>query len=972
MLVKVSPKLSKVLSLKGLEMRIHTLFGAFVVGVACLSTGAVLRAAGPVYVDLSSVANTSLQDDATAGNDKGGWSDEGPNDMLIYPEVTFGEVKRNGYMFKLAKPAQVLSPTVVMLKGANKGTGKPEKVEVAVADAKGAYVYMLLNAVGSVRGEQANYVAATCKVEYADGTSAVIELRDGVELKQWYVGEWWDNAGEKAWPFFMGRNLYSIKWGKYIGVWAMQWKNPSPEKGIKKLVFESMGKATPIVWAVTIDDADYRADAVELKKDFVRPAGIPEGFYDARLEMERAGQYKAALGFELIQGVRRVDVIKDDLIAVTVDGGLGEIGAGEMRSRISAYAKPEAFVVKNGETVIPATQVVRQSYETFQGNIPGFMGVTLYWHTFYLKLGSPMQAGAQYTVSVPAIDKGLTQSMKVTFDDKTTQTAAIKVNQVDYSSKAKKRYAYLGWWAAEMGAVDYSGFKAFEVIDEKSGKAALKGEIKLRKKGDALSGEDVYEMDIAALPVGKYHIYVPGLGRSDSFGVGGEAMKGLYYDTMRAFYHQRAGVALTKPYTTFERPATYTQVYESGYTVENKDYAPKPGEKIKTFRGGYHDAGDDDVFTYHLRATAQTLDAFERAGGKLKDGDLNIPESGNKIPDVLDEADWALRCYLELQNADGSVPMGRGNDQDLIRNNYKGKARPAYGVLPPINTSSTEFAAVAAKYARAIRAYDSKRADEYVAAAEKALMWAVGKQVDPDKVTEDRPAYLFQAWAAAELFETTGDAKYNDIFLRLYKEGRTQKVHWSLGQWIPQSIWTYGTSKQAGVDVSVQKEIQKRIIESANWGVKRTDENAYRMGNDGRGLGWGNGNGGGHFGDILMRAYWLTGDQKYFDAASLNADFLLGANPISRTFVTGVGARFPRQPQLHEALYTKSEKRGETVRGITNYGLSEGGVPGWPVEIPKWRRVRDIGGGAEASSEFTVTETLGGSGMLFEFLWGAE
>ncbi len=978
MLVKVSPVLSRFLS-ERLVMRIQSILGASVVGLACL---AGVRGAwgAPVFVDLSKVVNTSIVDDAGVDNGKGGWSDEGPNDMGIYPPVEFGEVKRNGYVFRLIKPSEAYSPTVVMLKGANRGTGKPEKVEVSVGDVKGKYLYLLMNAVGSVKGEAASYVAAVCRVEYADGTSVEVPLRDGVELRQWYTGSWWDNSGAAAWPFFMGRNLYSVKWRQFIGVWAMQWANPNPEKGIRKLVFESKGKATPVIWAATIDDEDYRKDEVAVKADFKRPDGVPEGFFDARSEQERGGLNKAAADFGLIKGMRRVDVISNDLIAVTVDGGLGELGAGESRARISPYAKPETFVIKTKDGAdVKVEKVVRQSYETYQGSVPGYPGVTLFWHTFYVKLAAPMKEGAAYTVGVPAINKGLTQNMGITFDGMLTLTPAIKVNQVAYSSKASKRYAYLGWWGAELGAVDYSAYKTFEVMDEKTGNAALKGEIKLRKKGDALSGEDVYEMDISALKVGKYHIVVAGLGRSDSFSVGGEAMKGLYYDTMRAFYHQRAGVALTEPYTKFVRPATYTQVYESGFTVGNKAYKPKPGEAIKSFSGGYHDAGDDDVFTYHLRATGQTLDAFERAGKKLGD-DLNIPESRNKVPDVLDEADWALRCYLEMQWADGAVPLGRGNDQDYISKDFKPDARPAFGVLPPRNTSSTEFAAVAAKYARAMKPYQAKVVTEYTAAAAKALAWALSKPVDPEKNAEDRPALLFQMWAAAELFETTGDAKYNALFLKLYdqvcplqKNGmRAVKAHWSLGHWIPMCLWTYATSKQPGADAAVQAEIKKKIVTDADWSVKRTSENPYRMGHDGRSLGWGNGNGGGYYGDILLRAYWLTGDQKYFDAASLNADFLLGANPLSRTFITSVGARHPNQPQLNDALYTQSEKRGDAVPGITNYGLADDMPPGWPTEVPKWRRVRDIGGGAEVSSEFTVTETLGASGMLFETLWGAE
>ena len=114
--------------------------------------------------------------------------------------------------------------------------------------------------------------------------------------------------------------------------------------------------------------------------------------------------------------------------------------------------------------------------------------------------------------------------------------------------------------------------------------------------------------------------------------------------------------------------------------------------------------------------------------------------------------------------------------------------------------------------------------------------------------------------------------------------------------------------------------------------------------------------------------------QKYLDAASLNADFQLGCNPLSKTFVSGMGARPPLHPQLSWFLYEKPNKVGGTVAGITIYGLTDGDPQGWyPAGRPRLRRWRDLGnGGAEVSSEFTITETIGASAMLYSALYGAE
>ena len=928
-----------------------------------------LRAA-PFYVDMTGIANTATEDDGIADNGKGGWSDEGLNDMFTYPPIEFGEVVKNAHHFRVTK-------SVLMLRGERRAQAKPEKAEVAVPDKSAQYLYLLLNAVGEVSKQPANYIAATCTVKYTDGSTEEIALHDGVELHQWWTAAWWDNSGAASWPFFMGRNYYSIKWNKFIGVWAMQWPNPHPERPIRSLAFASAGKAAPVIWAVTLDDANYRADEVAVKTDFKRPDGVPENYFEPRAEIERTRLFAAAASGKLIEGVLKVDLIRSDLIAVTVDGALGKIGAGDGGTQVAGLTVTQTFAVvstddKRFGAGIAPVEVGRHTYESGLFDVPGFPTCKFFWHTFYLRLPVPLKSGSRYAVRVANLDQGFRSEIALVYDAAKTTTPAIKVNQVAYSSRATRRYAYLGWWAGSLGKVDYADCTKFQVVNEAGNKVALDGAITPRQLADPLSGEDVYEMDLAKLAPGQYHIVVPGLGRSDSFGVGGDGIRQLYYHAMRAFYHQRCGAELKQPYTTFTHPACHVQAYESGFMVGNPDYQPKPGEAIREFHGGYHDAADCDVFTYHLRSTAQALVGFEHADGKLRDGDLNIPESGNKIPDVLDEAEWALSGYIAIQNPDGSVPLGRGNDEDYIRDHYRTKPRPAFGILPPCNTSCTEYAAVAAQFARLIRPFDAKRADKYTASAERALAWALAHPVNPDKEENERSAYVFQAWAAAELFETTGKPEYNETFLRLHQEKKTEQMHWSMSQWRPLCTWTYATSHRDGVNTNVQAQLRKWTINSANDALKLTDANPYRMGHDGRGLGWGNGNGGGHYGDVCLRAYWLTGDQRYLDAASLNADFLLGANPISRTFMTAVGARYPHQPEINQALYELPNARGRTVAGITNYGLSDSLPPGFPKETPRWRRVLDIRAGGEISSEFTITETIGASAILFNSLWPLE
>ena len=936
-------------------------------------------------LDIKPQANTPLEDDGIANNNMGGWTDEGINDMYVYPPIPSGKIERNGYQFELIDPKANGGNSVIMLRGSERCKDKPETVEIPVGGRPAAYIYFLQNAAGAPVKTAKDYLVATYEIVFKDGTRETVPVRDGIEIRQWFAGAWWDNSGAASWPIFMGTNVYSQKWKKLIGVWAMQWKNPFPEKPIEKIVLKSAGTAVPAIFAVTLSDQDFRADEVKLKEHFVRPDGVPEGYFDAKIKLERARVFEAAEKLGYFQGIRSVYPVRPDLLAVTVDGAMAESGPGLNNDLMTKLQTPETFSLQSGSgKPFHPEKVGRQSVELWKGNVESFPEVVLYSHTFYLKLPQPLKPGETCTVTVAAIPERFTRKMDVAYSPDKSITPAIKINQVAYSALANERYAYLGWWAGDLGTVDFSDMKKFDVVDEATGKTVLSGDIQPRAEADVTSGEQVSEMNIGQLPPGKYHIRIPGFARSDSFGVGlAGGIKDLYYHTMRAFFHQRAGVELKAENTDFPRPATHRAIYESGFGVDNPAYVPKPGEAKREFSGGYHDAGDDDVFTTHLRATAQTLLVYEAFPSAFHDKDLNLPESGNKIPDILDEAAWALSFYHDTQRPDGAIYLGRGNDQDYIRGiEQKTGKRPAFGLLDPQNNSATEYAAVAAQFARLIRPFDAAKADKLTASAKAAYAWAK-THPDPGLTPEEELRSgnkLFLAYAASELFNTTGDPAFHEDFLTLYKDDALKKVHWGLG-WLPNLVrWSYVNSKQPGVDEAIRKEMIASIIRDADGGSKATRDAPYRNGTRvGVANGWGSFNGGGHQAFASILAYLLTKDAKYLTTASLNADFQLGANPLSKGFITGLGARHPIQPQLNQLLYSGPEKTGKTAPGITVYGLSGQPKDGFvndskwfPSKIPPGRHWVDQGSAAESSSEFTITETIGCSAMLYSFLYATE
>jgi len=706
---------------------------------------------------------------------------------------------------------------------------------------------------------------------------------------------------------------------------------------------------------------------------------------------KQARWFQVAVDEGHIQGIRAVELLRPDLLAVTIDPAITRWGSG--MGPASDAQTPDRFTLASPtdndfKAGLHPTKVGRVSFERFNGVAHGpFFGKSVWWHTYYLRLPTPLTSGHTYTVNVEGIAEPFKAKADLAYDHRRTTCKALKINQCGYSSRAKARLAYLGWWAGDLGAVDYDGWKRFAVVDEATGKMVHEGAIRPRAIGDAdFSGEDVYEMDLSALGPGRYHVHVPGLARSETFVVGDAGLRDLYTHTMRAFFHQRCGQAFREPWTWVKKPACHTEVWESGHLVEGpgkiyclwrreEPYEPKPGEKRRSFRGGYHDAADFDVFTYHLPAVSGFLAAYEMCPEAFKDKDLNIPGSGNGVPDLLDEAAWGLLFWMENQNPDGSVPMGRGNECDAFKQQCGGTF-PPYGLLPCRGTAAATFAATATQFARLVRPFDAALAKKHLDAARKAYAWTRANEGDlsglegKQRKKELENAKVLLSWAAAELFLTTGEAAYNEDFLADYN-ARTVR-HW----WMrPVRFWPYLMCQHPGTDKEVQAWMLQQYRVYADKKVAKLDECPYRMsGGTFDGAAWGSAQGVNHNG-LLLRLYYLTGEQQYLDAASLNADWHLGCNPLGKTFLTGMGYRYPVRPEISWFLYEggRDDMKGRTVKGLAIYGIGPRIKFYYPSPWPAGRSSHDRWGfGAEVWNEFTVHQCLGPSAMTYAVLYALE
>jgi len=127
---------------------------------------------------------------------------------------------------------------------------------------------------------------------------------------------------------------------------------------------------------------------------------------------------------------------------------------------------------------------------------------------------------------------------------------------------------------------------------------------------------------------------------------------------LRAFYFQRCGTPKSSTHTgNFWSDNTPCHVGNLQDTDCRDVTDPNNTALALDLSGGWHDAGDYNKYVnFTASAVHYLLDAYEQNAPAFGD-DNDIPESGNGIPDILDEIKWELDWLLKMQKSDGSVLM---------------------------------------------------------------------------------------------------------------------------------------------------------------------------------------------------------------------------------------------------------------------------------------------------------------------------
>ena len=475
---------------------------------------------------------------------------------------------------------------------------------------------------------------------------------------------------------------------------------------------------------------------------------------------------------------------------------------------------------------------------------------------------------------------------------------SIKVDQVGYLP-ARAKLAFI---------TDPAATGSFAVSRSADGSQVLTGRLG-PPTADPDTGDTVRVADFTALTqTGSFYLDVAGVGASHEFDVAPEVYAKLFYLSARAFYGQRCGTAvdLAPTYPGYRHPACHVPGTPNPDALMHASSGAKGSVEAT---GGWHDAGDYGKYVVNSGiTTGELLWTYEVFADRVAAVRLDIPESGNAVPDLLDEARWNLGWMLKMQDQDGGVwPK-------LTSERFGGFVMPEVddggpryvigtGAAPYKSSCATgDFAAVMAIAARIFRPFDADFSGAALAASERAWRWlssnpnVVFKNCCGVQTGEygDSNCSDERLWAAAELFRTTGRAEYGGAFTANYASARAGLVAATTPSWQDVgtlALLTYYFSAQPATDEAVRAQIRADTLAAADAIVARTGANPYHVSLRPNDYVWGSNGVVANYGVLLLLVNVMKPTPAYLDAAADDLHYLLGRNSFGLSWVTQAGRR---------------------------------------------------------------------------------
>jgi endoglucanase len=299
--------------------------------------------------------------------------------------------------------------------------------------------------------------------------------------------------------------------------------------------------------------------------------------------------------------------------------------------------------------------------------------------------------------------------------------------------------------------------------------------------------------------------------------------------------------------------------------------------------------------------------AYEMFHDRFSADNIGIPESGNKVPDVLDETRYELEWLLKMQASNGGVftKLTRMQFEGFVMPQQDMETRYIYQIS---STATGDFVAMMARAARVYQPFDAQFAQRCLTAATKGWQFLEGRTSivpsggfkNPSGTAtgeygdgDDRDERL---WAAAEMAATTKESKYLSYYSTHHFEKGYLDGAMSWPSLTSMAHLTYLMTSFQGKDSTIVNLLRSSLQKFCDKYVARRNNSGFQVSLVPGEFSWGSNSGVLNNAILLIAGYELFGTTAYRDVALDQLHYILGVNPYAMSYITGVGTTRPMNP----------------------------------------------------------------------------
>ncbi|MEM1358119.1 MAG: glycoside hydrolase family 9 protein [Bacteroidota bacterium] len=430
------------------------------------------------------------------------------------------------------------------------------------------------------------------------------------------------------------------------------------------------------------------------------------------------------------------------------------------------------------------------------------------------------------------------------------------------------------------------------------------------------SGDRGWWLDFSDLTTpGDYYLLDPDSGeRSAEFAVGSDVYDQLMVDAGRIFFYNRCNAPKTASHAeagwtdgqNFTNPLQDT---ECSYVNDRENAALR-----RELSGGWFDAGDYNKYvTFAHGAVLPLLSAYRESPDAFNDA-WNIPESGNGIPDLLDEVKWEVDWIRKMINPDGSVIIKMGSidhGENALAPPSANRDRRYYG--PTCTSASIATAGMLAQAAKVFSEFSAwtDYASDITDEAESTFAYWLSRrnagtlEYDCDDGTikagdadvNDQGQKEMALTAATYLFELTGKASYNNYVRDHLMEAEYMQSGW----WGPYKnefstamvLYTELEGAHSATVTAIRDRMTPHVRDDWNGFYGFNEDDLYRAFMPAAQYGWGSNSIASRFGNMnrIMTKIVPAREKTMVRKATGMLHYLHGVNPLGLVYLSAMNGR---------------------------------------------------------------------------------